>query len=370
MRLPMKNFNLSPPNIYQPAVFNLPNFKKKPVILQDKIKRWRGIAEMIDLSPKGRLKLEWMIFYETVGDKDAYATAKHFEISPKTFYKWHKRFDNGKVKLLEDQSKKPINTRKWEVTPHEECRIMKLRRAHMYWGKKKIAKLYLKTYGEKISFHKAQLVINAHNLYPDKAKTEKQRLKLKRAKKNKKKRIQELNILDEHWFLIHLDTIVIYWGSVKRYILTACDHHGKVAYARMYTAKSSRSAKDFLFRLHYLIDADILNIQTDNGSEFYNEFEQALEQLEIEHYFSRPRTPKDNSIVEKFNQTLEEEWLNDGNFTPVIKEFNINLTKWLEEYNFIRPHQSLDYMTPYEYLEYTLQKQQKLLPMYSASANS
>lgn len=373
----MKNFSKTTPDITQPFILGHPAFRQKPIVLQDKPTRWRGIADKCNLSQKARLRLEWMIFYETVGDKDAYVTAKHFSIAPKTFYKWYKRFDNGKVKLLEDQSKKPINTRKWEVTPNEECRIMKLRKAHMYWGKKKIVKLYFKTYGEKITPHKVQLVINAHNLYPDKAKTEKQRLKLKRAKLNKKKRIQELEIKDEHWFLVHLDTIVIYWGSIKRYILTACDHHGKIAYARMYTTKSSRSAKDFLYRLHYLIDADIINIQTDNGSEFYHEFEQALKQLEIEHYFSRPRTPKDNSIVEKFNQTLEQEWLDNGNFTPNIKEFNQNITKWIEEYNFIRPHQSLDYMTPYEYLEYTLQKQsacrqtrQKLLPMYSDSASS
>ena len=362
----MKNFSRTAPNITQPFILGHPAFRQKPIVLQDKPIRWRGIADKCNLSPEARLRLEWMIFHETVGDKDAYTTAKHFEIAPKTFYKWHKRFDNGKVKLLEEQSRRPKNVRKWQVTPQEECRIMKLRKKHMRWGKKKIRKLYKDEYGLVISSWKVERVIRAHSLYPDQIKAEKQRNKLKNA--TKKNRIQKLEMIDEHWFLIHLDTIVIYWGSVKRYILTACDRHGKVAYARMYTTKSSRSAKDFLYRLHYLIDADIINIQTDNGSEFFAEFEEALEQLKINHWFSRPRTPKDNSVVEKFNQTLQYEWLNDGNFTPVIREFNVNLTKWLEEYNFIRPHQTLNYMTPYEYLEYTLQKQQKLLPMYSASA--
>ena len=125
---------------------------------------------------------------------------------------------------------------------------------------------------------------------------------------------------------------------------------------------------DSVYRLHYLIDANILNIQTDNGSEFFKEFEEAMLELSILHWFSRPRTPKDNSVVEKFNQTLQDEWLNDGNFTPVIETFNKALTEWLEEYNFDRPHQTLDYLTPYEYLEITLGKQQKLLPTYSTSA--
>ena len=363
----MKNFSMSRPNIIQPIIVNVPFFKRKPIELQDKIIRWRSIADMINLSDKGRIRLEWMIFYETVGNHDAYATAKHFNISPKTFYKWYKRFDNGRVKKLEDDSSCPKNVRHWEVTAIEECRIMKLRKERMHYGKMKLQRQYLKKYGEEISSWKIGKVIQKHDLFPDQIKAEKQRNKLKNTVK--KNRIQKLNILEEHWFLLHLDTIVIYWGSVKRYILTAIDHHGKVAYARMYTTKSSRSAKDFLYRLHYLIDADILNVQTDNGSEFFAEFEEALKQLLILHWFSRPRTPQDNSVVEKFNQTLQDEWLNDGNFTPVINEFNSNLTEWLEEYNFKRPHQTLDYQTPFEYLEYTLGKQQKLLPTYSASAN-
>ena len=271
------------------------------------------------------------------------------------------------VKNLEDETKRPKNTRKWQVTAIEECRIMKLRKKKIHYGKRKIKKLYKDEYSEVISTWKIERVIQKHDLYPDPIKAEKYRNKLKNA--SKKNRIQKLNILEEHWFLLHLDTIVIYWSSVKRYILTAIDHYGKIAYARMYTTKSSRSAKDFLYRLHYLIDADILNVQTDNGSEFFAEFEEALKQLSILHWFSRPRTPEDNSVVKKFNQTLQTEWLNDGNFTPVVDDFNPALTDWLEEYNFYRPHQTLDYQTPIEYPEDTLRKQQKLLPMYSASAD-
>lgn len=362
----MKNFSMSRPNIIQPIIVGVPFFKRKPIELLDKIVRWRGIADMVNLSSKGRLRLEWMIFYETVGSHNAYDTAKHFNIAPKTFYKWYKRFDNGRVKKLEDDSSCPKNVRHWEVTATEECRIMKLRKAHMHYGKRKIKKLYKRKYDGEISTWKIERVIRKHDLYPDQIKAEKQRAKLKNTVK--RNRIQKLDILEEHWFLLHLDTIVIYWGSVKRYILTAIDHHGKMAFARMYTTKSSRSAKDFLYRLHYLIDANILNVQTDNGSEFFKEFEEALKQLTILHWFSRPRTPQDNSVVEKFNQTLQYEWLNDGHFTPVVNEFNKELTAWLEEYNFERPHQTLDYQTPFEYLESTLRKQQKLLPTYSASA--
>lgn len=363
----MKNFKLSAPNIIQPIIADKPFFKRQPIVLQDKVTRWRGIADQINLSPTGRLRLEWMIFYETIGDHNATKTSNHFGISRKIFYKWLNRFDNGKVHLLEDQSKAPKNTREPETTFLEESRIKKLREKHMHYGKRKLAVKYFKKYGEKISSHKVQYVINKWNLYLDPKEHEKLKNKLKN--QVRKNRIQKLKIENDHWFLLHLDTIVIYWGSFKRYILTAVDHHGKVAFARMYKSKSSKNAKDFLYRLHYLVDADIANIQTDNGSEFYAEFEEALTQLEILHWFSRNRTPQDNAEVERFNQTLQTEWLNDGNFCLDVNKFNRNLTEWLIEYNFERPHESLDYLTPFEYLENTLTLNEKVLPMYSAWTN-
>jgi len=247
-------------------------------------------------------------------------------------------------------------------------RIKKLRLKYIHYGKKKLKRFYFDEYDEPISTWKIERVIRHYNLYPDKAKQDKLQSKLKN--QIKKNRIQKLEIKDEYWFLFHLDTIVIYWGSLKRYILTAIDHHGKIAYARSYKNKSSRSAKDFLYRLHYLIDAKIANAQTDNGSEFYGEFEEALNELEILHWFSRPKTPKDNAVCERFNQTLQYEWLNDGNFTADGRKLNIALTEWLVEYNFHRPHEKLDYKTPFEYFEDTLKSNNILLPMYSARTNA
>ena len=78
---------------------------------------------------------------------------------------------------------------------------------------------------------------------------------------------------------------------------------------------------------------------------------------------SRPHTPKDNATNERFNRTLEEEFIQLGNFTPDIPEFNRNLTEWLIEYNFKRPHQSLGYMSPINFIY----KHQPLLPMYPSS---
>lgn len=114
----------------------------------------------------------------------------------------------------------------------------------------------------------------------------------------------------------------------------------------MYTSHASLSATDFFRRLRYLLDGNIVHVHTDNGSEFRKHFETELERLGLPHWWSRPKTPKDNPRNERFNRTLREEFLRFGNYVSDTSVFNRRLTEWLVEYNAVRPHQALRYRTP------------------------
>ena len=313
-----------------------------------------------------------MVFYLTQARENVTITCKHFGISRKTFYKWFNRFKDSKenVESLRDNSRRPHKVRSWEVSLTEEIRIKELRKKYMYYGKKKFKVLYKKAHNEDISCWKIERVVREHKLYPDKVKQAKTAKKQARAREKPKKRIQALKKENRLWFLFQIDTIVIYWDNLKRYIITAIDHTSKLGYARMYKTKSSKVAADFLYRLNHLIQQPIENIQTDNGSEFAYYFEKATDKLNIKRYFSRVKTPKDNPECERFNETLEYEWLYNGNLNLDPDKFNPQLTKWLIEYNFNRPHQSLDYLTPIEYIKEELERirgHSKVLPMWSAS---
>ena len=352
----------------KPASFYF--FRRKPIVREDRYESWRRVANLLGLKAHERLRVEWMVFYYTVAKENATLSAQHFGISRRIFHKWLKRFEESKynVQSLSDQSKAPHHKRKWEVTLIQEDRIRHLRNRYPYYGKKKLKVIYEKEYSEEISTWKIERVIRRYKLYPDQMKAEKTSRKRARARQKPKKRITHLVKEGRPYFLFQLDTIVIYWNNVKRYILTALDHATKLGYARMYTNKSSRSAADFLYRLRYLIDQPIENLQTDNGSEFAWEFERASAKLGIQRYFSRVKTPKDNPEIERFNETLEYEWLYDSNLSLDPKELNPRLTEWLIEYNFHRPHQSLAYLTPVEYIEKQLAKiHSRVLPMWSAT---
>ena len=106
--------------------------------------------------------------------------------------------------------------------------------------------LYHRTYGETISTWKIERVIRKHRLYPDKVRAEKVAKNRARGRKHPKKRITQLVKKNHRWFLLQLDTKVIYDDRVKRYFFVAVDHASKLGYARMYPQKSSTTAADFL----------------------------------------------------------------------------------------------------------------------------
>jgi len=75
-------------------------------------------------------------------------------------------------------------------------------------------------------------------------------------------------------------------------------------------------------------------------------FHRACIEKNIEHFFSRPRTPKDNAVCERFNQTLQRGFYWRCDLEKTISEINQELLKWLIEYNIKRPHESLSFRPP------------------------
>jgi len=313
------------------------------------------------LSKNAKNRLKWMDYYREY--RNVSKVSRHFGISRRIFYKWQHVFDPQNLFSLEDRSRTPKNTRQPEITRLEESRILELRKRNLCYSKFKIERLYQQEYSEWISSWKIQRVIQKYKLYPNPAKTVK--ITRKRLQGKKKERITRLKKEPRSGFLLCLDAIELRRDNLKRYIFTGIDFFSKVAFARMYLRANSRNAADFLNRLQYLVNGNIENIQTDNGSEFHKYFERACDKLELNHYWSRPRTPKDNAVNERFNQTIQYEFIKFGNFTPDIEKFNQNVTEWLIEYNFRRPHETLNYATPINF-----HNSLQVLPMYPSRTNT
>ena len=341
-------------------------FPSKDKPLPDKWNLLRQFGRK-ELSLDAQLKLEWIIFYYSVSSENAKATAKHFGISRKTFHKWLGRFHETHLQSLEEHSRAPKRKRDWMVTQKEEDNIKSLRGKNMELGKRKLRKIYFREHGVWVSTWKIERVIRKHNLYPDLKKHDK--IIEKRRKSETKIRISEvkdqIKQIKEFGFLWHIDAIIIWWYGQRRIIFTALEEITKIAYARIYKSNTSGYAEDFLKRLMYLVEGRVDLMHSDNGSEFQGDFERVCKQLKILQIYSRPYTPKDNPALERFNSTIQHEWLD---FSEVglddILEANKDLTNWLVKYNSYRPHEALDLDTPLEYADKIFFH--KVLPMWPA----
>jgi len=92
-----------------------------------------------------------------------------------------------------------------------------------------------------------------------------------------------------------------------------------------------------------------LRIRTDNGPEFRSKrFRLWMKNNHIEWSRIQKGKPQQNAIVERFNKTYREDVL-DANLFYFIEQANDVSTKWKDDYNHERPHQSLNYQTPMAY---------------------
>ncbi|MFH1566120.1 MAG: integrase core domain-containing protein, partial [bacterium] len=80
-------------------------------------------------------------------------------------------------------------------------------------------------------------------------------------------------------------------------------------------------------------------------------FDSYLQEKNITHFFSYPRTPKSNVFVERFNRTVQEEFVDRNvEYIENTETFNSKPIDYLIYFNSIRPHRSLDNLTPMGYL--------------------
>lgn len=320
--------------------------RKDPPTARQLWGRMYAASLMLPLSRDARKRLNWFFDAATKFKGNIRKTCRYHGISPKSFYYWRKRFDIRNPRSLEARSHRPKFGPLPKVNPEQTKRIFELRSAYPRYSKMKIAVLYERCYGEKVSSWQVQRVIERYMLYPDLKRA--RSIARKRRRSPAKKRIGQCRKNPWTGWLFSLDSIVLHIDGRKWYILTAIDSHSRLLFTRAYASHGSKMAADFLEQLYDFAGNKIQNVHTDNGSEFHECFEQATKRLGLVHWWSRTHTPKDNAMNERVNRTLQEEFLPAYRYCTDLEEFNCGLQAWMTEYNYERPHTALGYRTPFE----------------------
>ena len=138
-------------------------------------------------------------------------------------------------------------------------------------------------------------------------------------------------------------------GAGYEYLFIAIDDHSRVAYTGIYPNEKALSAIDFLdhatnwFR-HFGVQTQ--RVLTDNGPCFYDtQFGGACTAMGITHQRTRPYRPQTNGKAERFIQTALREWAYARRYENSQQRLE-HLRPWIHQYNFHRPHTSLNQMPP------------------------
>ena len=146
--------------------------------------------------------------------------------------------------------------------------------------------------------------------------------------------------------------------SSRRYLFVAIDRATRWVFVQFKANKTAASARAFLKALHKACPIRINKLLTDNGKEFtdrlfasrerepsgHHEFDQLCQELGIEHRLTKPRTPRTNGMVERFN----------GRIADVLKTHRFNsredmeqtLLRYVALYNHQLPQSALKSSTP------------------------
>ncbi|KKS75113.1 hypothetical protein A2781_02380 [Candidatus Gottesmanbacteria bacterium RIFCSPHIGHO2_01_FULL_42_27] len=311
----------------------------------------RQLSRLVNISSDAKRRLKWFDWYNFHG-RNASLTCRHFAISPDTFYRWKRRYKRGALKTLEAESTRPKTFRKSKIPFETIKRIVDLRQKDMAFSKYKIKAILKRDFGICLSASSIGRILTSHGLI------EKSTL-VKGIKRRKRInwKIPRNRITFEHRYkspghLVQIDTKHVIVLSHTYYQLTAIDCYTRITYSKVYTTSTTDNSRDFLINLLLALPFKVEAIQTDNGHEFLFKFHAECINRGITHFFSRPRTPTDNSLVERMiESSVYELWLFDESLVPEIGYLNSRITAWSSRFNTYRPNQSLNYLTPMEYYQ-------------------
>ncbi|MBI2053409.1 MAG: DDE-type integrase/transposase/recombinase [Candidatus Sungbacteria bacterium] len=262
-----------------------------------------------------------------------------------TLFHWKKKFvQGGKTpEALNEKKRTPKNKRRRVWHPDTIAEIKRIRWEHPNLGKEKIYPI-LKAFSAERHLPCPQLKTIGRlirdcgglRVFPKKVRHNGAIVPVKCRKVLRKPKDFKVEYPGH---LVAFDTIEKIIHGSRRYVITFEDIHTRFSFAWATTSHASLAAKEFFEYCRLVFPFPFAFVLTDNGSEFKKHFDEELRRLHLTHYHTYPKTPKMNAHVERFNRTIQEEFIDyhTGELLEV-RAFNNRMIDWLIWYNTERVH--------------------------------
>jgi putative transposase len=305
----------------------------------------------VELGRAARVRLTWMDYYRAT--ENVALTCRHFGISRQSFYRWQRRYDALDLTTLEDHSHRPRRLRQPTWSFPLEGKVLTLRLQFPRWGKDKLAVLLRRQQIAISTSMRGRILLHLQRqgrlLEPPRTGVPGSRRALRPRPYAVRKPKQYA--VSQPGDLVQVDTLEVrpVPGVVFKQF-TARDVVSRWDVIQAHTRATASAAAEFLDTLQHRMPFPIHAVQVDGGSEFAAEFEQACQQRGLHLFVLPPRSPKLNGAVERANRTHTKEFYQVTPCALEMKKLNRELRHWEKIYNTVRPHQSLGYLTPHQFL--------------------
>ena len=221
------------------------------------------------------------------------------------------------------------------------------------YGSRKI-KVELKKKGYNVSMRKIRRIMKANNFISNYT------IKQYKIHKNPVNNEKVENILNRNFNRKNeLDVVVsdLTYVNVQgkwNYICLIIDLYNREIIG--YAARKNKTS-ELVIKAISRIKSNLKNIKifhTDRGNEFKNKIiDELLKTFKIERSLSKKGCPYDNAVAESTYKIIKTEFAYNRRFNS-FEELEIELFDYVNWYNNIRIHSSLNYLTPIEYKKVSL----------------
>jgi transposase InsO family protein len=283
------------------------------------------------------------------------ATLDAFNLKRSTFFSWKKTYTESDKELiaLVPTSTRPKSVRKMETDWRLVAFVKEMRLTYGNVGKY-IIQPFLDAYALELGIASISPT-TISKVIRRRGFTFETRIKARRKSKYQKLRTRKSPRINRPGY-VEVDTIHVTINQVRHYFISLIDVYTRFALVKKVPSVSSKQAITGLQAFLKQYPVPIHTVQTDNGGEFLKLFHQYLEKHHLKHVFIYPNSPQINGIVERFNRTIQEEFIYRCDEIYYDEDlFNRQLTKYLNWYNTKRPHSSLGYQSPWQFMQARVQ---------------
>ncbi|TKK66177.1 IS481 family transposase [Ilyomonas limi] len=275
----------------------------------------------------------WVKCFEELGSVSK--AARKCGIPRSTLYRWIKRCNTEGKDCLKGRSKRPKKLAKQKINDDLEQLIQSIRSTYNF-GPQRIHIHLLRVHHIDLSSATIWRVLKKHHTPA-----------IKKYRKHSDYTRYSRPVPGDR---VQLDVTKV---GAKCYQFTAVDDCTRLRALKLYPNKKAESTVDFLGYVLDVFQFPVQRVQTDWGTEFFNDlFQYELAEHFIKFRPIKPRSPHLNGKVERSQLSDKAEFYSTIPYKERNLELAPRLLEWQHFYNHKRPHASLNGKTPYErYLE-------------------